>query len=110
MKLSDIQHREVGRRAHWHFDLHLGRGTADSVVITGDGVDDLDRLVDILQTSLQIGSRLEMDVGGQYSIWLPVDLEDVLAIREQYVRFHGETDRPPTWNDFPSERLAIEIP
>jgi hypothetical protein len=97
----------MGRRAHWHFDLHQGWYTADSVVISGDGVDDLDRLIDRMQTSLQIGSRLEVDVGGQYSIWLPADIEDVLAIRAQYVRFHRETDRPDTW-ERPPGRLAME--
>lgn len=70
----------------------------DSVVFTGDGVEDLDRLIARLNenaaTNLVLNQRFQCDVGTQYSDWRNFDIDDVYAIREQYIAFYGDVNKP----------------
>ena len=45
MLLTADQQRDIARRAIWYFDCFFGALSEDSVVFTGDGVEDLDRLI-----------------------------------------------------------------
>lgn len=95
MLLSSVQQREIARKADWKLDCNFGRNTQDSVVLTGDGVDDLDRAIGILSgNTLQPGFRLLIDLGTQFSSYRPFDLEDLQAIRGFYVGFYGESFKP----------------
>ncbi len=107
MLLTTIQQREIARKANWMLDCYLGRNTQDSVVFTGDGVEDIDRAVSFLQSgALQPGYRLLIDLGGQYSDYRPFDLEDLAAIRAWYVTFYGEVNKPNAYE--PANASAIE--
>lgn len=107
MLLTTIQQREAARKANWMLDCYLGRNTQDSVVFTGDGVDDLDRALSFLQSgALQPGYKLLIDLGGQYSDYRRFDLDDLVAIRAWYVSFYGEVNKPVVWE--PANASALE--
>ena len=97
MLLTPEQHRAIAQRAQWYFDCYFGP-PGDSVVFTGDGVDDLDRLISRLnanaQDNRQLSQRFQCDVGTQYSAYRNFDIEDVVAIREQYIAFYGDVNKP----------------
>jgi hypothetical protein len=95
MKLTQIEVQTVAAKASWYFDLkflqtELG---GDSFVIVGDGIDDLDRLIDLLIAFPK--TRIQLDIGLHTSHFQDVGLEDVLAIRMAYIQIYGETDKPP---------------
>ena len=95
MRLTADQQRYLARKAQWYFDVYLGRQSGDSSVYTGDGVDDLDRLIALLNGTHAPDSRFMCDVGKQYSDWRAFDAQDVEAVRSYYVQFYGLTDKPP---------------
>lgn len=99
MKLTAEEQRLVAHRAQWYFDCYFGQGTDDSVVYTGDGVDDLDRLISILSnTKPGVNARFQCDVSpGNYSSYKPFDIEDVVAIRGYYVGWYGEVNKPDAY-------------
>ncbi len=101
MLLTQDQHRDIARRAIWYFDCHFGELSQDSVVLTGDGVEDLDRIISRLTDNAANNPTRKQsymcDVGTQYSDWKRFDIEDVVAIREQYVLAYGETNRPDVY-------------
>ena len=91
MLLTSDQQRDMARRAIWYFDCYFGALSEDSVVFTGDGVEDLDslisRITDNTANNRIRNQRFLCDVGTQYSDWRPFDIDDLNAIRAQYVAF-----------------------
>lgn len=75
--------------------------TGDSVVFTGDGVEDLNRLIDRLvfngTTNYDQSQRFQCDVGAQYSDWRPFDVTDVVAVRTQYIAYYGAVNKPDAY-------------
>lgn len=111
MLLTPDQQQAIARRAQWYFDCYFGP-PSDSVVFTGDGVDDLDSLIDRLNTNAQYNrdrsQRFMCDVGTQYSDWRPFDIEDVYAIRYYFISFYGNVNRPDVYGA--GSNVAIPIP
>ncbi len=107
MKLTQLEVQTVAEKAYWLFDLkflqtELG---GDWFTVTGDGVDDLDRLIDLLTAFPN--TRFSLDVGLHTSHFKDADLEDVHALRSAYVTFYGETNKPPLLDPASS---AIQVP
>lgn len=100
MRLTPAQHRDIARRAQWYFDCYFGQ-PGDSVVFTGDGIDDLDDLIARLvcngSYNFNRNQRFMCDVGTQYSDWRPFDVDDVSAIKTQYVDFYGTVSKPDVY-------------
>lgn len=96
----------VARRADFFFDVYLGLGLGESCIYTGDGVDDLDRLSSLIASGTNVGATFVVDVGSQYSSYRPFDLEDIAAIRAQYVSFYGNVNKPNAYTSEPP--VAIE--
>lgn len=98
MLLTSDQHRDIARRDQWYFDVYFGLLTGDNVVFTGDGVDDLDSFISRLETNgsynFNRDQKFLCDVGNLYSDFRPFDLDDVRAIRTQYVLWFGDTAKP----------------
>jgi len=95
MKMTAIDQRETARRAYWNFNIRAGLFD-QFVVYTGDGVDDLDGLTARLSsTGTNPYTLWQLDVGSQYSRYVPFDLEDLAAIRAYYIGFYGTTAKPP---------------
>ena len=116
MRLTPYEQQGLARRAQWYFDCYFGMQSQDSVVFTGDGVDDLDsltaRLTEAIATgNIGVNSRFLCDVGTQYSSWRPFDLEDIAAIRAFYVLWYGNVNKPTVtsrWND-PGGPQAVDL-
>lgn len=112
MLLTPANHRDIARRAIWYFDCYFGP-PADSVVFTGDGVDDLDRLIERLNANAADnklwGQRFQCDVGTQYSDWRNFDIEDVVAIRAQYISFYGDVNKPNVYAPGVSTAFPVVI-
>ena len=83
------------------------------MVFTGDGVEDLDRLISRLNANAQDnrlwGQRFMCDVGTQYSDWRPFDIEDVYAIRLAYIAYYGNVDRPNVYSAGSNAAIPVNV-
>ena len=113
MKLTPQDQQAIARRAIWYFDCYFGMNHDDSVVFTGDGVDDLDALVLRLRAAFSqpgavgVRSRFMCDVGTQYSSYKAFDIEDVLAIRAYFIEYYGYVNKPDAYAK--AEGSAISV-
>lgn len=94
MLLTVQEQRLVAQGANWYFDVYMGQNTGDSVVFSGDGVDDLDRLISVVANGTQRGFKMVCDLGRNYSVYRPCDIEDVEAIRALFIGWYGDVDKP----------------
>lgn len=93
--LSDDDLDRLARAAHWRFDCFLyDRG--DSVVMAGDGVDDLDRLLDLIDRHAP-RIKVLVDVGVQSGDHRLSGRADVVNLRAKYVEIHGAINNPVEW-------------
>jgi hypothetical protein len=84
----------VAQKAQWYFDVQTQPFSGEnSVIITGDGVDDLDRMLSLFDIHHRM--VVTVDVGRGSSDHRPCSLSDIQAIRAAFVGFHGEVDRVP---------------
>lgn len=94
----------LARSAAWKFDVSHkdARNAQDSVIHTGDGMDDLTRLIDFLESkTLPNGStmyRIQCDTGGTFSNWITVTIDDVYALRQRFIEIWGSVAKPPYWD------------
>ena len=111
MLLTPVQQQALAQKAHWYFDCYFGAALSESVVFTGDGLDDLDRLISRITANATDnparGQRFLCDVGGTFSDWRPFDLEDLNAIRQLYVYYHGVTDKPDAYQSETGSAVAL---
>lgn len=89
MLLSSIDHREIARKAHFLFEVNFGLFSGDSVLLPGDGVDDLDQLISKIESGTFQRMKLSVDMGRDYAAFRNCDLEDLKAIRAAYVGLYG---------------------
>lgn len=97
VKLTDAQLALLAKQAAWKFDLGIkdARNFNDSVVYTGDGVDDLDKLINRLQgLNGTTAYQLQVDIGSLFSNYVRVTLDDVVALRLKYISIFGTVSRP----------------
>lgn len=116
MKLTVVEQQAMARKAQWYFDCYFGLNHDDSVVFTGDGVDDLDKLISRLEYAFthngtNVNSRFQCDVGTLYSVPKPFDVDDVKAVRTYYMEFYGTVNKPAvlTRSDAISGPVAISL-
>ena len=113
MLLTPAEQQAIARRAIWYFDCYFGFLSEDSVVFTGDGVEDLDRLISRLNmnaaTNRTLHQRFMCDVGTQYSSYKPFDIEDVVAIREYYIAYYGDVNRPNVYANGSNTAFPTQI-
>jgi len=88
--------QRLDQKAHWYVDCDF-RDRSDTTVFPGDGVDDLDSLLRLIDNHPKL--RMVMDIGQTNSVYRPVTRDDIVALRVAYVAAWGETPRPPVWND-----------
>lgn len=80
-------------------------GTGDSRVVSGDGVDDLDRLLSTL--SGYPNGRFSIDVGVLDSSFRPCDIEDIQALRTAFVAVYGTVAKPNVYLPKRSEAIPL---
>jgi len=109
MKLTQADIDTVAHRANFFFNVTWAYHTFDeSVVYTGDGVDDLDRLIIQMAAGTQPSAQFQVDVGSQYSIYKQFDLQDLLAIKASYIAFYGTVNKPNAY--LPEPTTNIQVP
>lgn len=108
MKLTFEQRQSIARKANFYFDVNFNYKFQDSVVYTGDGVPDLDKLIAIMAQGTQPYATFLADVGNQYSIYRPFDLEDLVSIRQMYIDIYGDVSRPNVYT--PEPPITIQVP
>lgn len=102
--LTAAQLDYMARSASWKFDVSVkdARNAYDSVVYTGDGMDDLTKLIDYLENlTLANGARqfkMQCDVGATFSNWVNVTIDDVYALRARFIEIWGSVAKPPYWD------------
>jgi hypothetical protein len=112
VKLTPEQQRDIARRAQWYFDCYFGP-PGESVVFTGDGVEDLDQLISRLQfngtTNFFRNQKFFCDVGTQYSDWKPFDIDDVVAIKAFYEAYYGDVNKPNVYASGSNVAMPVAI-
>lgn len=85
--------------------------------MTGQGVSDLDRTIDVMTfTGSAYNYRFQCDVGFNYSVYRNFDLEDVYRIRAKFINIYGDVDRidaytpkPAVEIQFPLDQVAVSV-
>lgn len=93
--LDDLTLQRLAQKANWYVDCDF-HDRSDTVVYSGDGVDDLDQLLHVIDRNPKM--TMTIDVGQTHSIYLPVVRADIVALRAAYVAVWGETPKPAVWN------------
>lgn len=102
--LTDDQLESLARKAEWKFDVSFKneRGADDAVVYTGDGVDDLTKLISRLESMTTSGGtpryKILCDTGGLFSNYVIVTVDDVYALRAKFIEIWGTVAKPPYWD------------
>lgn len=94
MPLTQEQINFQALRASWYIEIdnHRQVDGGDVWVVTGMGVNDLDRLLGLMPT-LRVAS-FRIDIGTQYESWVPITVTDVQAIRTAFIEFYGTVSKP----------------
>ena len=100
MALTQEQIDWLAKTASWKFDVDF-RDLRDSVTYTGDGVDDLDMLINRLTGPLFQQPRILCDIGKLFSSWVPVTVDDIQALRLRYIEINGTVGKPLSYYDTP---------
>lgn len=94
----------LARSASWKFDVSFrdSRNAFDSVIHTGDGMDDLTKLIDYLENLVlpngSVPYRIQCDTGTTFSNWITVSVDDVYALRQRFIEIWGSVAKPPYWD------------
>jgi hypothetical protein len=92
--LTQEQINFQAQKASWYVEVDNRRAVdgGDVYVITGDGVDDLNRLLDLMPT-LRVATY-RIDTGTQYDAWVPCNVADIQAIKTAFIQFYGTVSKP----------------
>jgi hypothetical protein len=107
--LTQQQINFLANKAQWYVEIDNRRQVdgGDVWVNTGDGVDDLDRMLVLMQT-LPVAS-FKIDIGTQYESWVPCNIADIQAIRTAYIGYFGQVNKPGWPVGFP-KKLKLDGP
>jgi hypothetical protein len=107
--LTQAQINFLANKAQWYVEIDNRRQVdgGDVWVNTGDGVDDLDRLL-VLMPTLTVAT-FRIDVGTQYESWVPCNIADIQAIRTAYIGYFGQVNKPGWPVGFP-KKMKLDGP
>jgi hypothetical protein len=92
--LTQEQINFQAKKASWYVEIDNRRAVdgGDVYVVTGDGVNDLDRLLSLMPT-LRVAT-FRIDTGVQYDNWQSCTVADIRAIRTAFIEFYGTVSKP----------------
>lgn len=110
MKLTSDEHAYIAKRGQWYLDCAVSprqspTAFGDSVVYTGQGLSDLNRTISTVASSpgirvtCEVGSAGTILLGNAYPKYLECDIQDLYAIKEQFIAFYGSVDRPSAYRE-----------
>lgn len=107
MRITQEQINFLANKAQWYVEIdnHLAVDGGDTWVVTGDGVDDLDRLLALMPTLPK--ARFRIDVGRDYDSWVQCTFEDIQALRVAYAGYFGNVNKPGWPVGFPKK---LQVP
>lgn len=108
MKLSSGEHQYIAQRANWYFDVSPNSidDRGDSVVLTGDGLEDLNSAVAFVNRypqvkiiceagqAVNVASSGTIPLGSAFPKYTLIDVEDIYAIKDAYIAFYGSVAKP----------------
>lgn len=94
MPLTQEQINFQAKKASWYVEIDNRRAVdgGDVWVVTGQGVPDLNRLLDLMPT-LRVATY-RIDTGTQYDQWVPCTIADIQAIKTAFIEFYGTVSKP----------------
>lgn len=117
MNLTPEQHAYIAQRAQWYFDCQTApRNTTallDNVVFTGQGLADLNRTIAWVNFNptariiCEVGSDGTVPLGNAYPKYLPCDIQDIYAIKDEFIDYYGSVDRPDAY--LPPASAAMQV-
>lgn len=105
MLLTQAQIDFQAQKASWYVEVDYRNINipGDPFIVTGTGVADLDRLIEMMP--IYPNGRYRIDVGTTFEQYRPCDITDIQAIKAAYIAWYGNVNKP----SFPTEqREAIE--
>ena len=111
MKLTPADHAHIAQRAMWYFDTTTSPRNSpmafgDTCVFTGQGLKDLNQTLAFVQQNpttrivCEIGTQGTITLGNAFPKYLACDIEDIYAIKDQYIAFYGSVDRPSVYRSY----------
>lgn len=115
MKLTAQQQQYIASRAQWYFDVTISprnspTALGDNCVFTGQGLSDLNRTIGFVSVSstfftpvriiCEAGGAGQISAGNAFPQYLPVDIQDLYAIKDAYIAYYGSVDRPSSYRSF----------
>lgn len=107
MRLNTDDQAYVAQRAQWYFDCQTApRNTTalpDNCVFTGQGLDDLNRTIGFINYNpstriiCEVGSHGTVPVGCTFPNYKQCDIEDIYAIKDQFIAYYGSVNRPDVY-------------
>lgn len=118
MKLSANAHAYIAQRGQWYLDCafsprHSPMAFGDSVVFTGQGLADLNRTIGVVATTppvhitCEVGTAGTIMLGNAFPKYERCDLEDLYAIKEHYIAFHGSLDKVDAYRQPPGAATEV---
>jgi hypothetical protein len=92
--LTQVQVDYQARKANWYVSVDYNdvNVPGDPFIVTGDGVDDLDRLITLMPIYRR--GKYFIDIGTVVEQFVPCDVEDIMAIRLAYIAYYGNVNKP----------------
>jgi hypothetical protein len=92
--LTQEQINFQAQKGSWYVEIDNRRAVdgGDVYVVTGDGVDDLNRLLSLMPT-LRVAT-FRIDTGIQYDNWQSCTVADIQAIRSAFIGYYGTVSKP----------------
>jgi hypothetical protein len=92
--LTQAQINYQAQKANWYVSVDYRNVNVggDPFIITGDGVDDLDRLISLMP--IYPNGRFFIDIGTVTEQFVPCDVDDIIAIRTAYIGYYGRVNKP----------------
>jgi hypothetical protein len=105
--LTQAQVDYQARKANWYVSVDFNdiNVPGDPYIVTGDGVDDLDRLISLMP--IYPRGKYFIDVGTVVEQFVPCDVADIQAIRTAYIAYYGNVNKPGPPIEYPE---ADEVP
>lgn len=122
MLMSEAEQRYVAMRAQWYWDVlpnMPGYDDGDSVVLTGDGLDDLNSAILFVNRYPRCSIMCEagqaanvtisnaIPLGNAFPKWVRADVQDIYAVKDYYIEYYGSVNKPPL---LPYSSSARELP
>lgn len=101
----DEELQAVAERAFFHFDVDQRDVRDSAFIMAGDGVDDLDRVISMMEDDPRM--RVQLDTSASNSSWRQMAIEDVRELRGYFIDFYGTVNKPDVYDIPPGKAVQL---